>query len=108
MSTRIKLAVASLAGCALTAAALGLAGPTSAAPTGPSAVEQTVGQLKSQGYNVVLHRTGNKPLDQCTIGAVRPGQTRTRTDHGVPRNTESGKALTTTITGQTVHVDAQC
>ena len=31
-----------------------------------------------------MNRIGTAPSDQCTVGAVRPGQTFSRTDSGVP------------------------
>ena len=43
---------------ALASAALGLAGTANAAPSGPSSVDQTVSQLGSQGYQVVVNRVG--------------------------------------------------
>ena len=88
---------------ALASAALGLAGTATAAPSGPSSVDQTISQLRSQGYQVVVSRVGTARLDQCAITAVRPGQTFSRTDSGVP-----GGGLVTTITNKTVYVDVAC
>ena len=71
-------------GIGLAAAILGLAVPVQAAPTGPGNAEQTISQLQTQGYNVIVNRIGSAPLDQATVVAVRPGQTYSRTDSGVP------------------------
>jgi hypothetical protein len=90
---------------ALASAALGLAGTANAAPTGPSSVDQTVNQLRSQGYQVVMNRIGSAPLDRCTISAVRPGQTFSRTDSGAPG---AGQDIFTTVTDRTVYVDVSC
>lgn len=90
---------------ALASVALGLTGTANAAPAGPSAVDQTVSQLRSQGYQVVLNRVGTAPLDRCTISAVRPGQTFSRTDSGAPG---AGQDLITTVTNRTVYVDLTC
>ena len=90
---------------ALAAAALGLAGAAGAAPSGAPTVDQTVSQLKSGGYEVILNKVGTAPLNQCAISAVRPGQTYSRTDSGVPG---AGNDLITTVTGKTVYVNAKC
>ena len=90
---------------ALASAALGLAGTANAAPSGPSSVDQTVSQLRSQGYQVILNKVGTAPQHQCTVGAVRPGQTYSRTDSGVPG---AGDDLITTVTNKTVYVDVKC
>lgn len=79
-----------------------LAGTASAAPTGPSTVDQTVRTLQASGYNVIMNRTGSAPLSQCTVTAVRPGQTHSTTD------TRGGSSMVTTITAQTVYVDVAC
>ena len=90
---------------ALASAALGLAGTANAAPSGPSSVDQTVSQLRSQGYQVIVNRVGTAPLDQCTISAVRPGQTFSRTDSGAPGAQDD---IVTTVTNKTVYVDVAC
>ena len=90
---------------ALASAALGLAGTATAAPSGPSSVDQTVSQLRSQGYQVIVNRVGAARLDQCTVNAVRPGQTFSRTDSGVPGADDD---IVTTVTNKTVYVDVAC
>ena len=87
------------------AATLGLAGTANAAPSGPSSVDGTVSQLRSQGYQVIVNRVGTAPLDRCTISAVRPGQTFSRTDSGAPG---AGQDIVTTVTSRTVYVDVAC
>ncbi len=86
------------------AAALGLAGAANAAPAGPSAA-QAVGQLQAEGYHVILNKIGNGPLDQCQIKSVRPGQTFTRMDSGVPGAMDD---VVTTVTARTVYIDVTC
>lgn len=54
---------------------------------------------------VILNKFGTAPLSQCTVRAVRPGQTYSRTDSGVPG---AGNDLITTVTGKTVYVTAKC
>lgn len=87
----------------LATAAIGLATPALAVPAGPSAVDTLVNGLKSDGYAVILNRTGAAPLSQCTVSAVRPGHKVTRTDSGNP-----GDALSTTVVSNTVYVDVVC
>ena len=90
---------------ALAAAALGLAGAASAAPSGPSPADQTVGQLQSEGFRVILNKIGTAPLDQCVVSSVRPGQTFSRMDSGVPGAMDD---IVTTVTSRTVYVDVSC
>jgi hypothetical protein len=102
-----NLLLSTLAAGALTAAALGLTATADAAPAGPSSVDTTVNQLRAQGFDVVVNRVGSAPTDQCTVSAVRPGQTFSRTDTG------SGQPgawddLVTTVTSNTVYVDIIC
>jgi hypothetical protein len=84
------------------AAALGLAAPAAAAPTGPGNAQDTISGLKADGYNVIVNRVGGTPLEQATVVAVRPGQTFSRTDSGNP-----GDSLATTVTSKTVYVDVK-
>lgn len=96
--------VTSLAAGALAAAAVGLTATANAAPTRPSAVD-AINQLRTQGFKVLVNRVGTAPLEQCTVSAVRPGQTFSRTDSGVPG---AGDDLVRTVTSKTVYVDISC
>ena len=89
--------IVATAACATTLAAV-----ANAAPTGPSSVDQTVRTLEASGYNVIVNRTGAAPLAQCTVSAVRPGQTHSTTD------SRGGSSINTTITSKTVYVDVAC
>ena len=100
-----NILVTSLATGALASAALGLAGIANAAPSGSPSVNATVSQLRAQGFEVIVNRIGTAPADQCALDAVRPGQTFSRTDTGVPG---AGDDLVTTITNKTVYVDLSC
>jgi hypothetical protein len=99
-----KFTVATLAASGLAAAILGLAAPADAAPTGPGNVQDTVNALEAHGYHVIVNRLGSTPLDQATVVAVRPGQSYSRTDSGVPG---AGNDLITTVTGKTVYIDVR-
>jgi hypothetical protein len=100
-----KILFTSFAAGALASAALGLAGTASAAPSGPSPFDDTVSQLQAQGFQVIVSRVDSAAVDHCTLNAVRPGQTFSRTDSGVPGADDD---LVTTVTNKTVYVDATC
>jgi len=87
---------------ALCSAALGFTGTATAAPAGPSNVDETVKNLESKGYNVIVNRTGATPLSQCSVASVRPGQTHSATD------SRGGGSPNTTSTAETVYVDVTC
>ena len=97
-----KLGLATVAASGLAAAILGLAAPAAAAPSGPGSAQDTINNLKADGYNVIVNRVGGTPLEQATVVAVRPGQTYSRTDSGNP-----GDSLATTVTDKTVYVDVK-
>ncbi|ULE34782.1 hypothetical protein [Mycobacterium sp. IDR2000157661] len=97
-----KFGIATVAASALAAAVVGLAAPVQAAPSGPGNAQQTISELQSQGYTVIVNRIGNAPLNEATVVAVRSGQTYTQTDSlGV------GDNLTTRVTNKTVYVDVK-
>lgn len=95
-----KFECAAVAAGALTAAVVGLAAPAAAAPSGVGNAQNTIQNLESQGYHVIISKLGTAPLDQSAVLAIRPGQTYSRTDSGSP-----GDDLTTTVTGKTVYVE---
>jgi hypothetical protein len=86
----------------ITSAGIALAAAAAAAPTGPSQVNDTIRTLEASGYDVIINRSGAAPLSQCTVNAVRPGQTYSTTD------SRGGGSLNTTITSKTVYVDVTC
>src|SRR4051812_16456634 len=99
-----KFGVFTTAVTGLAAAVIGLAAPAVAVPTGPGNAEQTISELQGQGYTVIVNRLGTAPLDQATVVSVRPGQTYSRTDSGVPG---AGNDIYTTVTNKTVYVDVK-
>lgn len=62
-------------------------------------------QLKADGYTVIVNKVGAASVNQCTVAAVRPGQTYSRTDSGTPGAQDN---IYTTVTGKTVFVDLAC
>lgn len=77
------------------AAIIGSAGVALAAPNGPSNAQQTIKELQSQGYTVIVNRVGSSPLDQASVVAVRPGPNFSRTD------------TLSAVTQRTVYVDVK-
>jgi len=63
-------------------------------------------QLRAQGLQVVVNRSGTAPLDQCTINAVRPGQKASRAPIPGSGNPGSWDDLVTTMISKTVYVDS--
>lgn len=94
-----------LAAGVLATAAMAFAGAANAAPSGAGSADQTVRELKADGLTVILNKTGTAPLDQCTVDAVRPGQTFARMDSGAPGAMDD---IVTTVTASTVYVDVSC
>jgi hypothetical protein len=102
-----NLILTSLTAGALAAAALGMTAAANAAPAGPGSVDATINELRAQGFDVIVNRTGTAPQEQCTVSAIRPGQTFSRSDtgSGLPG---SALDIVTTVTGKTVYVDIRC
>lgn len=97
-----KFGLATFAASALAATIVGLAAPAQAAPAGPGTAQQTINDLQSRGYTVIVNRIGNAPLDQAQVVAVRPGQTYIQTDSmGTDDN------LTSRVLNKTVYVDVK-
>ncbi len=104
--------IAATVGTIVATAALGLstAAVASAAPSGTATADQTIGKLQSEGYTVIVSRTGTGPIDQCAVTEVRPGQTYSRTDSGVPGNVlgTPGPNIATTVMNKTAYVTLRC
>lgn len=97
-----NISFAAVAASALAAALIGLAAPVHAAPSGPGNAQQTINELQSEGYTVIVNRIGNAPLEQANVVSVCNGQTYTRTDRSGP-----GDDLRTRVLNKTVYVDVQ-
>ncbi|WNG90051.1 hypothetical protein C6A87_013510 [Mycobacterium sp. ITM-2016-00317] len=67
-----NLTIATTIAAGLSAAAVGLAAPAPAAPTGGSA-EQTISRLEAQGNRVVVNRLSDAPLSQATVVGINKG-----------------------------------
>jgi hypothetical protein len=97
-----RFVAVSFIGIAVAASTATVTAVANAAPSGPSSVDQTVQTLEAGGYNVIVNRTGAAPLSQCTVSAVRPGQTHSTDD------SRGGGSINTTITSKVVYVDVTC
>lgn len=91
-----------LAGIAtgLAAAALSLAGPALAAPTGAGQADATIMALEDQGNRVIVTRLSNTPLQDASVVSVTHGPDVRR---GVPFATSQGDNFRS-ISNQTVYV----
>ncbi|SEH51128.1 hypothetical protein SAMN04489835_0751 [Mycolicibacterium rutilum] len=105
---RLAATVATIA--ATTGLALATAAGAAAAPSGAGPADQTLNKLRADGYNVIISRTGTGAIDQCTVTEVRPGQTYSRTDSGVPGHLlgTPGPNIATTVTNKTALVTLAC
>lgn len=99
-----SLAVAAVS-AAVVSIGIGLTGVAGAAPTAPTSPTRAINELRAQGYNVIVNKVGARPIEECVVTGIRPGQTFTRMDSGVPG---AGNDLRTTVTAQTVYVDVTC
>lgn len=103
--TMKNFTITTIAAAALTASAVGLAGPSNAEP---SDAMSKLSALQSQGYVVFINKMGGtKPLAECTVVNVRPGQMVTRMDSGSGKPGASDDIVTTTEV-MTVYVDVTC
>ena len=98
----MKLFLTTAFATAAVAAALGSAAVATAAPSGPSRVEDTVRTLEADGYHVIVNRVGTGQLSSCTVESVHPGQTYSTMD------SRGGSSPALTVISKTVHVDLVC
>jgi hypothetical protein len=96
-----RLTVATIAGGALIALALGSPASAHAAPSGIGSAQDTVIELENNGYKVVLNKIGTAPLDHCTVDSVLPGET-------VTRAVQAGHDVVSHVVYQTVYLTAKC
>jgi hypothetical protein len=81
------------------------AGLATAEPTQNANAYQTIGVLEDEGYDVIIDRVGNAPLNQCVVTSVRNPQTQTRTfwvGEGKQRR------LITVVVNRTINVTLNC
>jgi hypothetical protein len=81
------------------------AGSVAAEPTQAGNAYATIGTLEDQGYDVIVDRVGNAPLQKCIVTSVRNPQTQTRTfwvDEGKKRR------LITVVVSRSINVTLNC
>jgi hypothetical protein len=93
-----------ITGTAVVAAGLALAASSTAAPSTPPSAADVIAQLTAVGNRVIVNKTGAQPLDSCTVSQVRPGQTFTHFDRGLP----GANHASTQVISMTVYVDVSC
>lgn len=91
----------------LATAGVGVAASAVAAPQPGTAATDTIDQLQSEGYRVILSKVGSGSIENCTVSAVRQG--RSVTGPQAPVNSPftlmgPGQVLQYT----TVYVDLDC
>ncbi len=96
MNRRFLLAT----GTATIAAALSLAAPAVAAPTGAGNADTAITALENQGNRVVVTRLSAAPLDEASIVSITHGPV---VRQGVPFATSQGDNFRS-VTNQTVYV----
>ena len=101
----MKSILTTVAGTAVFAAGLALAGTANAAPVGPANASDVVMDLQARGNTVIVNRTGTQPLSECIVTGVREGQTYSRYDSGYPGGQMDPKSQ---VISMTVFVDAKC
>lgn len=99
MATLAKMATI-VAG--ITTAAMLVAAPAPAAPSGPGSAQDTVKSLEDSGYKVIVSKSGSAPLTKCAVSSIRPGRDvtelrRNMRDHTVQR-----------VVYKTIYVDVTC
>jgi hypothetical protein len=101
MRTRWSVA-ATLATASVLLAPAGLA---TAEPTQVGNAYATIGTLEGEGYDVIVDRVGNAPINQCIVTSVRNPQEQTRTfwvDEGRYRR------LVTVVVSRSINVTLNC
>jgi len=76
-----------------------------AEPTQNGNAYQTIGMLEDEGYDVIIDRVGNAPINQCVVTSVRNPQTQTRTFWvGEGRD----RRLVTVVVSRSINVTLNC
>lgn len=96
----------------LIAAGLGLgllaSGTASAAPSSEISAQETISQLESEGYRVIVSRVGSGSIDDCTVSAVRQGRSVTGPQPPSPTASWTLMGPGQVLQYTTMHVDLVC
>lgn len=97
-----RFIIATITAGSLATAALGFAGAAAAAPSAPRSPTEVVKQLEARGYEVIVTTVSGGGAKDCSISAVRHGETvmgKSREVHGVQ---------TPVAPHETMYVDLRC
>ncbi|MFA4085068.1 hypothetical protein [Mycobacteroides salmoniphilum] len=86
---------------AFTAAAVATAGPSS-----PVNAQAAIDQLKAQGYHVIITKSGNGDVKECTVKSIN--QLSAITDVEAARNVRNRPTTTPTAGRKTAYVTLAC
>ncbi len=96
-------------GLATTVASIGVilapVGAATADPNQPGNAYQTIGELESAGYNVVIDRVGSAPIGECLVTNVRNPQQVTQT---IPVGEGKYREYITVVVSQSITVSLNC
>lgn len=98
-----NFAIAATTVGALVVTALGMAGAATAAPSGPSPVDDTVASLQAEGYKVIVTRLSGAESSNCSVSAIHPGQQITQETPTGGRGNHARQ-----VVSNTVYVDVRC
>jgi hypothetical protein len=87
------------------AVVLAQAGAAAAQPARPGNAIDTIGQLESTGYDVVIDRVGSAPINQCIVTSVRNPQEVTQT-FAVGRGKD--REFVTVVVSRSITVSLNC
>lgn len=59
---------------ALAAGIVAFAAPAAATPETSGTAQQTIDELRAQGYRVIVSRLSNRPLSEANVVGIRQGQ----------------------------------
>ncbi|MGZ8748076.1 MAG: hypothetical protein ACXWZ2_13915 [Mycobacterium sp.] len=90
---------------ALIGVALAPAGVAAAKPPRGGNAYQTIGELESVGYNVVIDRVGNAPIGECFVTNVRNPQEVTQT---YPVGKGKDRDYITVVVSRSITVSLNC
>lgn len=97
-----NLTIAAVVAAGISAAALGPAGTTAAAPSGTGDAQATISQLQAGGNRVIVNKLGSSPLSEADVVGVHTGGNVTE---WVNEGGDDGLELT--VTGKVYYVTVQ-
>jgi hypothetical protein len=81
------------------------AGAATAKPARGGNAYQTIGQLESAGYTVVIDRVGSAPIGECFVTNVRNPQQVTQT---IPVGNGKDREFITVVVSRSITVSLNC